>query len=383
MTGSLQVKNNKFYMVLNVYETGNRKRKWISTGLEVKGNKRRAEQMLRETLQDFEKKTQKVQSDVLLSDYIRSWLAIARRHVDEVTYQGYELMANAQVLPYFEKQQLKLRDVTYRHLQAFFDEKRQRGRKDGKGGLSPSSLRQYKNILNQTLNEAVKQGLISSNPCQFVELPKKERYESSYYNAAQLQQLFTAIQGDPIYPLVKITALYGLRRSEVLGIQWDSVDFESGRLIIKHTVSRVTKTVSKDKTKNAASRRSFPLTEEARQIFLAAKQAELENKHLFGKGYHENEYVFKWPDGDPLKPEYVSAHFAKLLKRYDLPRIRFHELRHSCASLLLNHGHSLKDVQEWLGHADIQMTANIYGHIDIQRKQGMADTLSGSLFRTK
>ena len=90
--------------------------------------------------------------------------------------------------------------------------------------------------------------------------------------------------------------------------------------------------------------------------------------------------VFKWDDGHLYAPEYVSKQFAKLLKKYDLPPIRFHELRHSCASLLLNAGFTLKDVQEWMGHADIKMTADIYGHLDTARKQSMADKLSGSLF---
>ena len=144
-------------------------------------------------------------------------------------------------------------------------------------------------------------------------------------------------------------------------------------------MSKVTKTVAKDKTKTASSYRSFPLTEEAAAIFRKAFDEQEENRKLFGKSYQRNEYVFKWPDGHPFSPDYVSREFPKLLKKYNLPRIRFHELRHSCASLLLNNGFALKDVQEWMGHSDIEVTANIYGHIDTARKQGMADMLSGRL----
>ena len=121
------------------------------------------------------------------------------------------------------------------------------------------------------------------------------------------------------------------------------------------------------------------MTEEARMIFLAAKAQEEENRRLFGKGYQRNDYVFKWPDGRPFEPDYVTHHFAKVLARNGLPHIRFHELRHSCASLLLNNGCNLKDVQEWLGHSDIQTTANIYGHLDTARKQGIADRLTSCL----
>ena len=380
MTGSLQVKNDKFYIIVNLKENGKRKQKWIATGLEIKGNKRRAEQLLRETLSEYERTPTCPTSGILFADYIRAWLKIAERRVDPVTFQGYALMANAQVIPYFDESGIKLQEVTRETLQTFFNEKAAHGRKDGKGGLSPASLRQYKNIIRQTLNEAMKNDLILTNPCQFVELPKKVRYESSYYSAEQLKTLFDAIRDDPIYPLVKITALYGLRRSEVLGLKWDSVDFATGRLTIKHTVSKVTTAVCKDKTKNSSSHRSFPLSQEAIEIFQKAKAEEQINRRLCGREYKENDFIFKWPNGKPFSPDYASSHFAIVLKKNDLPHIRFHELRHSCASLLLNSGFTLKDVQEYMGHADIQMTANIYGHLDTQRKQLLTEKMAASLF---
>lgn len=377
MTGSLQVKHGKYYIVLNTYESGKRKNVWISTGLEEKGNKRKAEQKLREVLQTYEPK--KPSADVLFSDRIRMWLNSVAKKVDVVTLQGYDVLSNTQILPYFDEKRTKLANVTTDLLQSFFDEKAKSGRKDGKGGLSPSTLRLMKNILNQTLNSCVRDGLIATNPCQFVELPRKERYLSHFYTAKQMQDLFEAAKKDPLYPLIRIAALYGLRRSELLGIQWDSIDFENNLLTIMHTVTKVTETVAKDKTKNASSRRSFPLIPEARAIFEKAKAEESENRALFRSAYHNNPYVFKWPDGQPISPDYVSKHFQKLLKKNGLPPIRFHELRHSCASLLLNNGFSLKDVQEWMGHSDIKMTANLYGHLDATRKQGMADMLSDSL----
>ena len=379
MTGSLQEKNGKFYMVLNTQVNGKRKLKWISTGLTVKGNKRRAEQLLRETPQAYESGQKKATPDVLFGDYLRSWLDGVRRKVDEVTYQGYEVLALRQVVPWFEKRGVKLADVTLELLQEYVDEKASSGRKDGMGGLSPRSLRLHKNILFQTLTEAVKGGLLPSNPCQHVVLPKSVRYESHFYTADQLNQFFQAIRDEPLYPLLKITAIYGLRRSEVLGLKWDSIDFDAGTVTIRHTVSKVTKAVEKDKTKNATSYRSFPLTEEARTIFQTAQAEEKENRRLCGRQYQENDYVFKWDDGRPYSPDYITKKFPALLKAHGMPHIRLHELRHSCASLLINAGFTLKDVQEWMGHADIKMTANIYGHLDVSRKQTMAAKLAGDL----
>lgn len=379
MTGCLQDKNGMYYIVLSITEGGKRKRPWFPTGLPVKGNKRKAEKLLREKLHEYESRAGVIRTDELFSDYVRYWLTVAKRKVDEVTYQGYETLANGHILPYFDALGIKLQEITLPILQTYIDEKRDHGRMDGKGGLSARSLRLHKNILHQTLDEAVKAGLLPSNPCQYLILPKQERHEAHFYTATQLQKLFEAIRDEPIFPLVKITALYGLRRSELLGLKWDSIDFESGTLTIRHTVTKVSKIVEKDKTKNASSYRSFPMTNEARTIFLAARDTQRENRLLFGKAYHESEYVFTWPDGRPYSPDYVTDRFSVLLKKHNLPHIRFHELRHSCASLLLNNGFGLKDVQEWLGHSDIKMTANIYGHLDVGRKQSMADNLSDSL----
>lgn len=379
MTGSLQVKNNKYYIVLNVYQHGKRKQKWIPTDLPEKGNKRKAEQLLREKLQEFERQAGIIYTDILFSDYVRYWLQQAKRRVDAVTYQGYEALAVGHILPYFDQAGIKLQEITRGDLQTYIDEKAAHGRKDGRGGLSARSLHLHKNILNQTLTEAVKSELLVGNPCQYVDLPHSERFEASYYTPAQIRLLLNAIQGDPLEALVKIDVIYGLRRSEILGLKWDSIDFELKRVTIKHTVSKVTAIVAKDKTKNSSSRRSFPLPDEAREIFLRLKAEEEENRKLMGKGYIENDYVFKWPDGHPFSPDYVSKHFSKLLVKHGLPHIRFHELRHSCASRLLNQGYTLKDVQEYMGHSDIKMTADIYGHLDFSRKHNMADSMTDLL----
>ena len=376
MTGSLTIKNGKYYAVLNIYEDGKRKKKWINSGLPEKGNKRKAEAFLREKIAEYERLEGIVQTDILFADYVRHWLTHISRKVDEVTMQGYQTLAASHILPYFDQKKVPLRSIDHTMIQRYMDEKQESGRLDGKGSLSPRSLRLHKNIISQTLDLAVQTKLIPANPCQFVELPQNVRYESTFYTAAQLQDLFTALQGDELLPLVKITALYGLRRSELLGLQWDSIDFERKTMTIRHTVSKVTEVVAKDKTKNASSRRSFPLTVEAEAIFRRAKELEQQNRAAFGREYQENAYVFKWADGHPYSPDYISHRFNRLLKKHELPHIRFHELRHSCASLLIDMGFTLKDVQEWLGHSDIKMTANIYAHLDTARKTNMADSIA-------
>lgn len=384
MTGSLQVKNGTIYMVINTYEGKKRKLRWISTGLSEHGNKRKAEQMLRETLTKMEKlpKFNQVKADIYnapFADYVRYWLTVIAQKVDIITYQGYEILARTHILPYFDSLGTKLKDVSVEILQAYMDEKHTNGRKDGKGGLSARTMRMHKNVIHQALDNAVKNGLLPQNPCRLIELPKTQRYEYHVYTDEELQTLFEVLADDPMLPLIRVTAYYGLRRSELLGLKWDSIDFRHKLITIRRTVSKVTKAVEKDKTKNASSYRSFPLTPDMENLFCEIKAQQDRNRSLFARSYQESEYVFTWPDGHLYSPDYITDRFSKLLKKHDLPHIRFHELRHSCASLLLSEGFTLKDVQEWMGHADIKMTANIYGHLDVARKRGIADMMSEKL----
>ncbi len=387
MTGSLQIKNNKYYLVLNTYENGKRKPKWIATELAAKGNKTRAQKLLRDTIKEYEQAEEaRVEQEANRSlmpftEAIRLWyedkISDFEHPIDEVTKQGYDTLMKNHVYPYFRKKGFRLCEITKDNLQEYISEKAKNGKLNGKGGLAPRSLKLIKNIVNQTLQFCVAEGMIPSNPCQFVKLPACQRYEAKFYTKSQIDELLEKIKSEPLYPLIRLTALYGLRRSEALGLCWDCVNFEAETITIRRTVSKVTTVVAKDKTKNNSSRRSFPMTPDIKQLLLELQTQQEKDKKFFGKEYHDCDYVFRWPDGRPFSPDYVSDKFPRLLKANNMPKIRFHELRHSAASNLLSMGFSLKDVQEWLGHSDIKTTANIYGHLDAKRKKSMAEALSG------
>lgn len=173
--------------------------------------------------------------------------------------------------------------------------------------------------------------------------------------------------------------LYGLRRSEVLGIKWDSIDLKAKKLTIQHTRTRCNEIIEKDRTKTKSSLRSFPLSDDIVNLLVKIKLQEKRNKKLFGKEYVSNDYVFKWDNGKPYDPDYITHKFSKTLKKYGLKQISFHGLRHSCGSLLNEQGFTLKDIQEWLGHSDIQTTANIYLHLDTKRKENISKSISSLL----
>ena len=208
MTGSLQIKSGKFYMVLNSTENGKRKQRWISTGLPVKGNKRKAEQMLRERLaKEGWTASSGEAADIKLSDYIRHWLALSEQRVDEVTMQSYRALAERHVLPWAEQTVLTLAKTDRRTLQAFLDEKGRSGRLDGKGGLSAKSIRELKTILNQTLNEAVREELLQVNPCTLLRLPPKNTPQAQFYTAEQLNTLLAAARDEPLYPIIQTASV--------------------------------------------------------------------------------------------------------------------------------------------------------------------------------
>ena len=376
MTGSIQTKNGKYYAVINLIDNnGKRKQKWISTGLEIKGNKKKAEQFLREKIKEFELQKNIVSVDMLFTDYIVLWLDTIKISVDEITYKGYKWMCDAHILPYFTSKKIKLCDISRNHIQDYINYKFENGRLDNKGGLSPKTLKEHKLIINSVLKEAVKNDLISKNPCEFVKLPSIQHREPTFYTKQQVSELLTAIEKEDLYPLIYLTIIFGLRRSEVLGLKWDSVDFDRKFITIKHTVVNYRGTVEKDTTKNKTSRRTYPMNDYVEKMLLDIKRKENENRCLFGKEYINNDYIFKWNNGKQYSQDYITAKFSKLLKENNLPHIRFHDLRHTCASLLIDNNYQLKDIQEWLGHADIQTTANIYGHIDIERKKNISNSM--------
>lgn len=187
------------------------------------------------------------------------------------------------------------------------------------------------------------------------------------------------MEGHILETPVKLSATYGLRRSEVLGLRWSSVDFEDKTITIDHTaVQCKTEILYDDTAKSASSLRSFPLTPSMEEYLSRIKSRQEAESSRYGPAYTHSDYVCRREDGTLIKPAYVTQLFPKFLVDNDMPRIRFHDLRHSSASLLINAGFTLKEVQEWLGHSDINST-NIYSHLLYKSKENMADKVEKML----
>ncbi len=375
MTGCLKIKNDTFYAVLNLKEGGKYKQKWVSTKLKVKGNKYKAMDFLNNLMIEYEeKKAATDPSDILFTDYLIQWLEKKKNKVETVTFEGYKTLIDNHIYPYFKKKKFKLSEIKPSHIADFYESKFKNGRCDGKGGLSIRTIKMLAFIIKAVLDEATFYELILRNPASKVPLPKKEDEEKKcvFLDAKSANEVLKFFRGHHLQPLIYTTLYYGLRRSEVLGLKWDAIDFENDTLEIKHTVVKHTTIVAKDKTKTAAGKRKYALLPEIKEVLLNLKKEAQNNKKILGKEYQNTDYIFVWPDGKPYRPDYITREFQKVLKRNDFPQMRFHDLRHSCASILYDKGWELKDIQTWLGHADIETTADVYTHISNTRKNNMA-----------
>lgn len=371
MTGSLQVKNEKYYAVLNFKDNeGKRKQKWISLDLEIKNNKRKAEQALKKLIVEYEKTKIIISNKQKFTDFMEEWLKTIRSTIKSTTYDGYCINFNKHIKPYFNQLNVTLDSLTPMHIQNYYNTMLEEG-------LSAKTIHKHHANIHKALDHALKMNIIAYNPADRVTLPKTKRFIGKFLNEAQLKQLLKLFESNEIESCVYLTVNYGFRRSEVLGLKWSAVDFDGNTISVRHTaVAKKGGTLYDDTTKTASSMRTLPLTENVKSYLIQLRKHQQEMKSLMGNYYIDNDYVCKFDNGKPFRPDYVSHKFKVTLERSDLPVVRFHDLRHSSASFLLGAGFNLKEIQEWLGHNDISTTGNIYSHLQFSSKVSMAEKIN-------
>lgn len=383
VAGHLQEKNGMFYVVLNYRdENGKRKTPWISTNLPVKGNKKRAENFMMDVRRNFvppnvqriEEREAMQKGDILFTDFLLKWLRVAKSTVKLTTYASYEMMATRIIIPYFETLNIKLKELTTEDIQEFYSAQLER--------VSANTVIHYHAVIHRALKYAVKIKTIQSNPAVNVERPRKEKFIGSFYDKKEINTLFDIIQGHPLEVAIKLAAFYGLRREEIIGLKWTAIDFENNTLTIQHTVTECNLDgkhieVASDTAKTDSSLRTMPLVTNFREMLLAKKEKQEHYRKLCGRSYCKEylNYIFVNEMGERWKPRYLSDGFKRILEQNGLRRIRFHDLRHTCASLLLANNVPMKKIQEWLGHSDFSTTANIYAHLDFQSKISSAEAM--------
>lgn len=301
------------------------------------------------------------------ADYMAEWLSDQEIDLERSTFESWGIYINKHLIPWFEKHSNDLSSVSARDVKDYIRYKRTSGRLDGKsGGLSPASVKKHLSIIRQCLDSAVVDGYLSSNPARSVHLRRLKSPVSDnavMLSPEQSNNMLEAFRGHWLFPLVAVTLFYGLRRSEVVGLRWSSVDFINNEIRIDHTVVKNLTIEEKDTMKTEGSRATFDMLPIIREILL----------DLYNNRTVKSEYVFCRSDGTHLRPDTVTRSFEKHLEKCHLPKMRFHDLRHSTASMLFYYGLDLEEIKIWLRHSDIETTSNIYVHFGRGRKKIISD----------
>lgn len=386
VAGHLQEKRGIYQMVLSWKNSDeSRGRKSISTGLPVKGNKKRAQIMLQDACREYEQKlTQEQQeqpeglhgqSKVLFADFMEKWLDVIKPDIKLTTYGGYCMNVRCAIAPYFRERNIYLQDLTATDINGFYAEQLKR--------VKATSVHKFHANISKALKYAVEQDLIPYSIMDKVKRPKKERFVGKFLKQSEVVELFDRVQGHKLELGVILGAFYGLRRGEIVGLKWEAIDFEANSITIEHTVTMANVDgkrviVEADTTKSKSSYRTLPLIPQFRTKLLALREEQQYYKKLCGTSYNKKQGMYIYVDqlGNRIKPDYLTREFPKFMLEHGFRRMRFHDLRHSCASLLLACGIPLKQIQEWLGHSDFAITANTYAHLEFNSKLVSANAMT-------
>lgn len=383
ITGSIQIKNGKWWVVVNLYdENGKRKPKWIDTQLSERGNKRNAEKLLADYLAEYNKMNIPY-SKLTVDDYFLRWLEDIQAEVKANTYRSYYGNMTNHIIPYFKQSKIQLQELTPFDLEEYYKSKLQPNSKVNSGeALSATTIKHHHQNISKALSDAVRKGLLMANPAASAKTPKAEKFKGDFLNQKQVNELLLLFRGNVVELPVLLCSVYGFRRSEVLGLKWHNIDFENKSITIAETLQQGVGGNYTDTPKTDSSYRTLPMTNEVYNVLNTAKSLQNERQKLMGNYYVKSDYVCTWQNGNVISPNYLTRTFKSVISKSNLPQIRLHDLRHSAASNLLDMGFSVVQVADWLGHSSSATTLNFYAHAEKRSKMDIANALE-SAFQTQ
>lgn len=411
-TYSQQIKNGKYQVVFSFKnDNGKRKLKWVSTRLPENCSQKALKAKVSEIVKNFtvefntgeitKVKADKIDkasiSEALLKNlslgntaeyeftaFMNYWLLTVKPTLAYNTFISYNRVVGM-ITKYFDEKypHVLLNEVTGLMIQQYYNDM-------FSSGLTANTIKHRHANLHKAFKYAMKMDLVNSNPTDKADLPKMNKFTATFYNKDELEGLFKVIKDDRMELVVYIAAYYGLRRSEICGLKWDCIDFDKKTITIRRKVVNdfgdgKEKIICENTLKTKASQRTLPLIPEIEKRLKERYFLEQHYAHLL-KGDFNREYegfVCRDNLGKLITPDFISTHFRYIIKKYGLKKIRFHDLRHSCASLLLANGVPMKAIQEWLGHSTFHVTADFYSHLDYNSKISSAETIARVLGRTE
>ncbi|ROR28517.1 site-specific recombinase XerD [Mobilisporobacter senegalensis] len=355
----------------------------------------KTQKIVKEKLQEMQEATKNGEvtesSNMKLQDWMKEWLENYKRLVLKLTtYENYILYFDTHIYG-TNLGNTPLNKITTTQLQAFYNDKLKNGRVDGKGGLSNRSVRYLHILISGALEQAYKNDLINKNVSKSVILPSKSQKEIHPLTPEEVQKLLNVARDDRLYPIILLETFSGLRKGEILGLHWNDIDFEGKKLYVRHSLCRVQDVKSDGERgsklilmepKTRKSQRSIPLNDIVITVLKKHKKDQSEEKMLNRDIYIDNNIVFAKENGDFINPRDLLRGFQKLLVQAGIEKKRFHDMRHTFASILLNEGESPKVIQELLGHSTITTTMDIYSHVIEETKINSIDKLTEKIMNS-
>ncbi|MFC2059011.1 tyrosine-type recombinase/integrase [Chloroflexota bacterium] len=353
---------NSYTIVLNLGidpSTGKRKQQWVS----AKGTRKEAEKKLAELLHQLDTGTFMKPGRTTLGEFLERWLKdYAWPNLAPRTAEGYEHIIHRHLIPALGN--MTLTQLKPEHLQRYYSDKLSRGRCDGKGGLSPKTVRHHHVTLHGAMQSAIKWGLLLKNPADAVDLPHYQRPEMNTLNEDDIYTLLDAAKKTLYYPLFHLALFTGMRRSELLALRWSDVNLLLCQVSVSRTLHHLRDGSAVFRApKTTKGRRMVALSPSSALILREHRENQETLRAMIGKHIEDSDLVFSQVDGRPLLPDTITHAWIKLVRRVGLKGIRLHDARHSHASLMLKQGTHPKIVQERLGHASIQITLDTYSHV--------------------
>jgi len=338
-------------------EEGRRRQRWHS-GYRTS---REAKAALVEILGRVQRGDYVEPSKLTVAEFMRDWLGSLRATLRPSTIAGYEALTQGHIIPMLGS--MTLQKLTAVQVTAFYGDLLEKGRRNGKGGLSARTVHYIHATMHKALGEAVRWGLVVRNVADQASPPHPQAKEMRTWSATELRDFLSHVQGDRLYAAFLLAATTGLRRGEVLGLRWRDLDFDARRLAVTQTLVCVGYAVVVSAPKTASGKRSVALDAATVAALRTYRKRILEERLYQGLGAPSpDDLVFTAIDSSPLHPGQFADHFDRLVKASGVPRIRFHDLRHTHATLALQAGVHPKVVSERLGHASISITLDTYSH---------------------
>ena len=375
MQGSIRKKGKSYY--IRYYQDGKQ--------IERIGGKtkKEAQSKLNEILYKLEN-GYTISSDMFISDYLDMWLDDYIKDIrSENTYVKYKNICDKYIIPVLGD--IKLSALKVIHIEKLIRHFR-------KEGLNPTSTQNYYGIIRAALNKAVKLQLLNDNPCKFIDTPKRSKFKANTLTVQEFYLIYDKLNAelyeDYIFKLALDIALEtGLRRGEMCGLTWDDIDFTNKCIHINQALIRVDNTYTISSLKTDSSYRSLPVSDalliklenhKKRQKINRVKYGQFYLKNIFNK--KEYDLVFTWENGKFIIPSNFLQRLKRMLKHCNINKnIRWHDLRHTNATLLLEGGASMKTVQERLGHSLMQTTSDTYAHVTEKMNREATNIISNIL----